>query len=77
MGPPEERKMNEYQTMYERVEEARLTAKTLREAIKIMESVARPYGKEFLVRANKWASMNRRDVPDEARMAVSFLIDDM
>jgi len=69
--------MNKYQEMYAAVEAARLSVLGMREAINKMEEVAKPYGKEFLIAANKWAVMNRRLVPEEARMAVSILIDDL
>ena len=69
--------MNKYQEMYQAVEAARMTAKGMRDAINKMEETAKPYGKEFLIAANKWASMNRKLVPEEARMAVSILIDDL
>jgi len=69
--------MNKYQEMYQAVEASRTAAKGMRDAINKMEETAKPYGKEFLIAANKWASMNRKLVPEEARMAVSILIDDL
>ncbi len=69
--------MNKYQEMYQAVEASRTAVKGMRDAINKMEETAKPYGKEFLIAANKWASMNRKLVPEEARMAVSILIDDL
>jgi hypothetical protein len=69
--------MSKYQEMYAAVQAASDAARGLNEAMRAMDDVAREYGKEFLIAADKWAKMNRRAVPEQARMAVSCLIDEI
>jgi hypothetical protein len=66
-----------YIEMYAAVQAASDAARGPHAAMRAMDEAAKPYGKEFLVAANNWAAMNRRAVPEQARMAVSCLIDEI